>query len=675
MHFNVPKRGLVDKRTSCCCHSEAVGAQGMETPNLAFRHQEQRSQSALHRAAINGEVDELQRALGDGIDIEATDEDGWTSLHLAALKGHLSVVERLLEVNANLEAVGMGGDRPLHLAAQNGHGAVLACLVAAGAALEARAELTGRTSLHRAAAKGHSAAAQWLVDARADVEAKDDNGETPFELATKRDQRKVMAVLCPVYVCLPSGRSVPCDPSPDRQVCDLRKEAVKKLQLKGTEILEMIGSSGEKLHDHLSLQEAGIDYGGCVSAIAGKYDLQDPQKLIQFLLDAKIGLIRLEYLEELLSTGRRLPRRQEADGEVTAAGLPALVLPSELQKVEIDPIGNMSICVKDPSPHRVTVVIESISHAWESMEHPDPHGFQLDQIIQMCPPVTSTRSVWLFYDFTSLYQYGGRTPQQKRYFKQALDQMHTLYAHEAIKVRILDELTPETWKHPGTVMAFSDQAGGVIAVSIDQLTANSIPYLLRGWCQAERQWSRLRISLEACVPMPPDLFRRKMEEQGLRFTHHDDKEAVLKLQAQVFTEKVRTTKQLMAENLDEEALNTLCAALPFYVDLDEIVVNGNVLPRNAAVAVANTNARSFQMESCGLKDEDVEVIVASLLHCNKVEELRLARNDIGHRGLQALRELRKAKPDLYIDVQLDDQEARDGYSLNASTEMTPETAN
>lgn len=33
-------------------------------------------QSALHRAAINGEVDELQRALGDGIDIEATDEDG-----------------------------------------------------------------------------------------------------------------------------------------------------------------------------------------------------------------------------------------------------------------------------------------------------------------------------------------------------------------------------------------------------------------------------------------------------------------------------------------------------------------------------------------------------------------------------------------------------------------------
>ncbi|CAK9095318.1 Uncharacterized protein SCF082_LOCUS44780, partial [Durusdinium trenchii] len=390
-----------------------------------------------------------------------------------------------------------------------------------------------------------------------------------------------------------------------------------------------------------------------------KYDLQDPKQLIQFLLDANIALVRLEYLQELLAAGRRFLRRQEAEGEFTAAGLPALVQASELQKVEIDPIGNMSICVKDPSPHRVTVVIESISHAWESMEHPDPHGFQLDQIIQMCPPVTSTRSVWLFYDFMSLYQYGGRTPPQEGYFRQALEQMHTLYAHEAIKVRILDELTPEMWKHPGTVMAFSDQAGGVIAVSIDQLRANSTPYLLRGWCQAERQWSRLRISLEACVPMPPELFRHRMEEQGLRFTHHDDKETVLKLQAQVFAEKVRTTKQLMAENLDEEALNTLCAALPFYVDLDEIVVNGNLLPRNAAVAVAKANACSFQMESCGLKDEDVEGIVSSLLRCKKVEKLRLAHNDIGHRGLQALRKLKKAKPDLYIDLQLDEEDEGD----------------
>ncbi|CAK9028161.1 unnamed protein product [Durusdinium trenchii] len=180
------------------------------------------------------------------------------------------------------------------------------------------------------------------------------------------------------------------------------------------------------------------------------------------------------------------------------------------------------------------------------------------------------------------------------------------------------------------------------------------PYLLRGWCQAERQWSSLRMSLVSCVPMPPDLFRHKMEEQGLRFTHHDDKEVVMKLQAQVFAEKVLTTRQLMAEHLDADALDVLCAALPFYADLDEVVVTGNLLPLNTAVAVAKTNARSYQMDSCGLGDEDVEHIAATLLRCNKVEELRLARNNIGKRGLQALGDLRKAKPNLYIDVLSDE---------------------
>ena len=360
--------------------------------------------------------------------------------------------------------------------------------------------------------------------------------------------------------------------------------------------------------------------------------------------------MRFEYLEELLATDQRFPRRQEADFQVTAAGLPALIQASELMKVEIDAMGNMSICEMDPTPRRVMVLIVSISHAWESMEHPDPHGFQLHQILQMCPPNTPTRSVWVFYDFISLYQYGGRTGPQEKCFREALEHMHTLYAHEATKVRIVDELTPETWKRPGTVEVFSEQAGRVIPVSVDQLKANPTPYCQRGWCQAELQWSRLRISLDTCVPMPPDLFRRKMEQQGLRFTHNDDKEVVLMLQAQVFAEKVLTTRQLMAENLDEDALNVLCAALPFYADLDEIVVTGNLLSRNAAVAVANTNARSYQMESCGLEDDDVQEIVARLLHSDKVEKLQVAQNNIGPRGLQVLRELVEAKPDLYIDV-------------------------
>ncbi|CAK9080178.1 unnamed protein product [Durusdinium trenchii] len=477
---------------------------------------------------------------------------------------------------------------------------------------------------------------------------------------------RMAGVLRPVRVSLMSGHEVLCDYVADQRISELREDAQSKLGRK-IQIGKLITSCGDTLPDHMTLKEAGIQYGESVTAIAevgevggeldaartwrSKYDLQDPRKLIQFLLDANIALVRLEYLHELLATGRRFLRRQEAEAELTAAGLPALVGPSELERVEIDTIGNLSIYVKDPSPHRVTVLIESISHPWESMEHPDPHGFQLQQIVQMCPPLTSTHSIWVFYDFISLYQYGGRTRPQEKCFREALEHMHTLYAHEATKVRIVDELTPETWKRPGTVEVFSGQAGRVIPVFVDQLKANPTPYSQRGWCQAELQWSSLRMSLDTgTVPMEPGLFREKMEEQGLRFTHHDDKELVMKLQAQVFAEKVLTTRQLMAENLDEDALNVLCAALPFYADLDEIVVTGNLLSRNAAVAVANTNARSYQMESCGLEDDDVQEIVARLLHSDKVEKLQVAQNNIGPRGLQVLRELVEAKPDLYIDV-------------------------
>ena len=107
--------------------------------------------------------------------------------------------------------------------------------------------------------------------------------------------------------------------------------------------------------------------------------------------------MRLEYLREMIDTDRRFPRRQEADFQVTAAGLPAIVQPSELMKLEIDALGNMSIYVMDPTPLRVTVRIMSISHVWESMEHPDHMGF------------SSTRSSKSALPSPPLVQFGSST--------------------------------------------------------------------------------------------------------------------------------------------------------------------------------------------------------------------------------------------------------------------------
>jgi len=103
------------------------------------------------------------------------------------------------------------------------------------------------------------------------------------------------------------------------------------------------------------------------------YGLVEPRSLISFLSDADVRLVRLEYLIELRESGRVLPRRQEAEAERTASDKPALVGVDELKEVMInEETAHMSMMVRNPAPRLVTVRIVSVSHVWESMQHPDP---------------------------------------------------------------------------------------------------------------------------------------------------------------------------------------------------------------------------------------------------------------------------------------------------------------
>eukprot|EP00913_Durusdinium_trenchii_P017336 g16302.t2 len=328
----------------------------------------------LHSATFDNDVEEVEHQLV-GANIEDADKRGFTPLHLASEVGHLDVVDRLTEAKADLEA--KGGEYsytpPLHCAAQSGHPATVDRLLAAGAAVDAK-DNNGQTPLHYAAHYGRSEAAQRLVDAGADVDAQDVMRTTPWVLARETGKARQMApVLRPVYVSSLGGHW------PERRVIELKEEAEQKL---GCKICELIASSGKPLQERLTLEEDGVNcwdhitavalvptdptestdhhaaqpaissldggYLGAVGALGprSKYDLQDPQQLIRLFLDAKIGLMRLEYLQEMLAADRRFPRRQEADFEVTAAGLPAIVQPSELQRVEIDAVGNMSMKAK-----------------------------------------------------------------------------------------------------------------------------------------------------------------------------------------------------------------------------------------------------------------------------------------------------------------------------------------
>ena len=84
-------------------------------------------------AVRRGSIDELQRLLAAGADIDARDEHGQTALMRAAVNGHPHVVDWLVARGAGLDHTAKYGLSALMLAVVNGHVDVVRLLSRAGA--------------------------------------------------------------------------------------------------------------------------------------------------------------------------------------------------------------------------------------------------------------------------------------------------------------------------------------------------------------------------------------------------------------------------------------------------------------------------------------------------------------------------------------------------------------
>ena len=120
---------------------------------MSEQHQEELNE-ALFEAAEIGNVDECQRLIQSGANVNAVYYDGWTLLHWAAFNGHFDVCELLInEERTNVNATDINGKTPLHWAAFNGHVEVCRLLVYKGANVNAT-DRDGMTPLHLAALNG-----------------------------------------------------------------------------------------------------------------------------------------------------------------------------------------------------------------------------------------------------------------------------------------------------------------------------------------------------------------------------------------------------------------------------------------------------------------------------------------------------------------------------------------
>lgn len=163
-----------------------------------------------------------------------------------------------------------------------------------------------------------------------------------------------------------------------------------------------------------------------------------PVSLALFLVGADIRLVRAEYVWSLCETRKLLPRRQEAEHEIfesPSGWQTALVMHEEVIR-----------WAKGGSEESEALLC-SISHCWESREHPDPCGYQLEMIARASwwyALAYSPAPVWLFIDYTSLFQYKREedSPEDKS-FRKAMNAMHVLYCHEYNLTLAIWSLTPQ----------------------------------------------------------------------------------------------------------------------------------------------------------------------------------------------------------------------------------------
>jgi uncharacterized protein len=148
----------------------------------------------LIQAAKKGLLEEMQRLVERGANVDSRGTWGMTPLMWAASKGHGKAVTFLLDRGADVNAQATNSSTALMWTAFAGHRHLAKLLLDRGARINAQSNC-GRTALISAAFNGHEDVVSLLLDEGADPEIKDAEGREALAYASGRGHREVADVL------------------------------------------------------------------------------------------------------------------------------------------------------------------------------------------------------------------------------------------------------------------------------------------------------------------------------------------------------------------------------------------------------------------------------------------------------------------------------------------------
>jgi ankyrin repeat protein len=178
----------------------------------------------LYRAVHISDIDQIERNLRWGADVNQPGPDGLTALHVAAGKGSLVIVKMLLQEGADPELKDPQGNTPLSTALLTRNTLVAGYLVKQGVPLDPNAILQkavrqgqadrdvidflvkrgaeldrqdpqGNPALHLAILNGRRVIAKYLINKGADINLVNSAGKSPLALANELGEKDIERML------------------------------------------------------------------------------------------------------------------------------------------------------------------------------------------------------------------------------------------------------------------------------------------------------------------------------------------------------------------------------------------------------------------------------------------------------------------------------------------------
>ncbi|WP_257282254.1 ankyrin repeat domain-containing protein [Endozoicomonas sp. ISHI1] len=149
---------------------------------------------AFYRACFEGNLDQVEKSLAEGVNVNAAIDDDFTALMLASGQGHEDIVERLIDAGADLNAQTNNGATSLFIAAQENNTDCVRILIEARADPNA-ARSNGATALFIAAQENNTDSMKLLIEAKADLNARTKNDVTPLLIAAQKNNTDCVKLL------------------------------------------------------------------------------------------------------------------------------------------------------------------------------------------------------------------------------------------------------------------------------------------------------------------------------------------------------------------------------------------------------------------------------------------------------------------------------------------------